>query len=82
MNLPAAKSRFVDMRIVHHWVSLTATFAMVFSFLYLLQEYTMGFLPILRNWMVGPVTGRSIVFSVIALLLILRYVKIRSPYNR
>ena len=82
MNFPIAKVRFESMKIVHHWISLIATFTAVFSGLYLLLDYTVGLVPGFRSWMLGPVTGRSVVFSVIILAFIVRYVKIRSPYSR
>lgn len=82
VNFPAVKARFGSMKIVQHWISLIATFTAVFSGLYLLLDYTLGLIPGFRNWMLGPVTGRSVVFSTAILVFIIRYVKIRSPYSR
>jgi cytochrome b subunit of formate dehydrogenase len=82
VNYPVTTSRFAGMRIVHHWVSLTATFVAVFSGLYLSLDYTIGLVPWVRTWMIGPVAGRSLVFSILILVFIIRYVKIRSPYSR
>ncbi len=71
------------MRIVRHWVSLIATFTAVFTSLYLLLEYTIGFVPLLQSWMLfGSVSGRSVLFSIAILLFIFRYVKISSSYSR
>jgi hypothetical protein len=82
MNYPSIKPRFAFMRIVHHWISLTATFLAVFLGCYLLLDYTIGLLPVVHSWMLGPIAGRSVVFAVLVLVFIIRYVKFRSPYSR
>lgn len=82
MNYPSIKLRFAFMRSVHHGISLAATFLTIFLGCYLLLDYTIGLLPVLRSWMLGPIAGRSVVFTILVLVFIIRYVKIRSPYSR
>jgi hypothetical protein len=57
-------------------------FLAVFLGCYLLLNYTVGLVPAVRSWMLGPIAGRSVVFTILILVFIIRYVKIRSPYSQ
>ena len=82
VNLPIGKQRLVIMRVVHHCISLAGTFVTLFFFFYLALDYTVGLIPWVHNWYMGPIPGRSVVFTAIILTIIIRYIKIRSPYSK
>ena len=63
------------MNTLHHLLSQAASFGMVFSLIYLVMEYTIGFIPALRQWMLpGHIPGRRVVFGLSTLLLIIKFV--------
>jgi hypothetical protein len=62
------------MNTLHHIISQTASFVLVFGLLYLVMEYTIGFIPVLRRWMIGELPGRTVVFGLGALALVLMFV--------
>lgn len=64
----------------HHWISLAAMFGMVYSGLYLVLDYTVGFLPGLRSWMIGPVPAKYLIFSALVLIFLYGFVTFESPY--
>jgi hypothetical protein len=82
VNFQVPKLGLISMRFVHHWLSLTGTFVALFFTFYLVLDYTVGLIPWVHRWTVGPVSGRSILFTIIVLAVIIRYVKIRSPYSK
>jgi vancomycin permeability regulator SanA len=63
------------MNTLHHLFSQMCSFVMVFSLTYLIMEYTIGFIPALRRWMLpGHVPGRTVLFGLGALLLVTMFV--------
>jgi hypothetical protein len=62
------------MNTFHHLFSQTCSFVMVFSLTFLIMEYTIGFIPVLRRWMLGEFPGRMVVFGLGALLLVVKFV--------
>lgn len=59
----------------HHFFSQACSFVMVFSLIFLIMEYTIGFIPVLRRWMLpGEIPGRMVVFGLGALFLVLKFV--------
>lgn len=82
MKLSALSSCSYAMRLFQHWISLTASYLAGFTTIYLVQEYTLGFIPALRNWVIGGVLpGRSLVFSALSIFLMARYVTLYSPHG-
>lgn len=63
------------MNTLQHWVSVAASLGLVFSVIYLVMEYTIGFIPMLRQWTLpGNIPGRRLVFTVVALICIVQFV--------
>lgn len=66
------------MNTMHQLLAYLASFGMVFSAIYLVMEYTVGFIPAFRRWTLpGNIPGRRLIFSAVALLLILKFVSFR-----
>lgn len=47
---------------------------MVFSLTFLVMEYTIGFIPFLRRWMLGEIPGRTVVFGLGVLFIVVEFV--------
>jgi hypothetical protein len=63
------------MSTIHQLFSQACSFVMLFSLTFLIMEYTIGYIPVLRRWMlVGEIPGRMVVFGLGAFLLIVRFV--------
>ena len=71
------------MLIVLHWVSVGCSFLLVFSLTFLVQEFTIGYLPIrlLQARTGNGVPIKSILFALTSLVLVLEFVTFKSPYN-
>ncbi|WP_088033461.1 hypothetical protein [Evansella clarkii] len=63
-----------------HFLSVTGVFMTTFAILYLVQKYTIGLLFSLNDIKVYGFPVHIILYSVIALLFMKRFIKISSPY--
>jgi hypothetical protein len=83
MNSLAVKTRSESMRVFRHWVSLIASFIVIFIPLYTLLQFVFGYVKALQFWiLIGSITGTSIAACVVSLFIIFRYVELYSPYKR
>lgn len=64
-----------------HWVSSLAMYMTIFAILYLLQRYTIGYVLAFNDLIVQGIPVHPIVYSVISVLIIVKYVKVSSPYE-
>lgn len=64
-----------------HYISITGVFMMAFGFLYLLQMYTIGFLFSLNKLEINGFPVSIALYSIIAIVIIRKYIKISSPYK-
>lgn len=66
-----------------HIISKIGSYMLSFSVLFLLQKYTIGYLFGLRNIVLfGKMYFYEILFAISSVLIIIRYVKISSPYEK
>ncbi len=63
-------------------ISIIASFVVVFTTLFVVQEYTIGLLPIFKRRMIfNKFYLKEFIFSLTSLLLILLFVEFIKPYN-
>lgn len=68
------------MKIILNIISLTASFSVAFMVLYFVQYYTIGMIPRFKNLVLGRFFVKDLVFTIIALVLIHRFLKFYLPF--
>ena len=68
-------------RRVLHFVSVTATYTLLFGVLSLLQKYTIGLIPEFKNLQFMGIPIEPIVIAVSSIFIIVKYFDVSSPYN-
>lgn len=70
------------MKEVLNIISIIASFVVVFTTLFAVQEYTIGLLPIFKRKLIfKKLYLKELIFSFSSLLLILLFVEFIKPYN-
>ncbi|OMF17264.1 hypothetical protein BK131_04685 [Paenibacillus amylolyticus] len=64
-----------------HYVSKIGTFMVLYGLLYIVQDLTIGLLPFMNDWFIGEVPMKFLIFSFVSVAVILKFVKIGSPYK-
>ncbi|PAD90599.1 hypothetical protein CHH52_19245 [Shouchella clausii] len=64
-----------------HWLSIFGMYMTIFAILYLLQRHTIGYVLAFNDLIVKGIPVYPIVYSVISVLIIVKYVKVSSPYE-
>ena len=66
-----------------HYVSLISGYSLIFSIIFLLQSFTIGQISIFNNLTILNIFYfKDIVFLVISFLIIKKFVKVYSPYEK
>lgn len=61
-------------------ISVFGSFLIVFSLLYFIQYYTIGYLPVFKKVIKGKISVGDIVFPLVALSCIIIFVDFYRPY--
>ncbi len=72
----------VDRNEILHIISKLGTFMLLFGIIYALQDVTLGQLEILNHLILEGLPIKFVFFSVISVFIILRFIKIGSPYKK
>lgn len=69
-------------RTVLHYISITGTHMMIFGFFLCLQQYTLGFVPLINKYKIfGELPISFIVFIAVSAFITKRFFKVSSPYK-
>ncbi|ADB41292.1 hypothetical protein [Spirosoma linguale] len=68
------------MKTVLNVVSIAASFTVAISVLYLIQYYTIGMIPIMKQWTVGRFYVKDLLFLMIAFIIIIEFFDVYMPY--
>lgn len=63
-----------------NFISVVGTFLFTFGLLYLIQRYTLGFIPFLQKEIKQTITVGDVLFSIISLAVIIGFVDFYRPY--
>lgn len=69
--------------ILLHMLSTIINFTIAFCILFIIQKYTIGFIPLLRGIIIfNKIYLYEILFSIVSIIIIKKYIKIETPYKR
>lgn len=66
---------------VKHILAVTGTYMMLFGFIFTFLQIFFGFIPIVRNFSFGGIPIAPILFALIAIIIINKYVVISSEHE-
>lgn len=79
-NEKLVRSLNPQLRKALHWVSVIASFFMVWSILAVIQALTVGMIPGVWGISVGRISVAPLIFSIIAFIIAIKCGKYNSPY--
>ncbi len=68
-------------RKILHSISITATYALLFGVLSLLQEYTIGLIPGLNKLQLMGIPVEPVFIVAFSIFIIVKYFEVSSPYE-
>lgn len=70
-----------SLRLLLHYLSVSGMWLLVYGTLYVLQDLTLGMIPMIKELKVEGIPVKLFIFSFVALFIMKRYIKISSPYK-
>lgn len=64
-----------------HAISYLSSSLISFCLVFLIQNYTIGFIPQLRNITIGYFYLKDIIFIISSIIIVYKYVDIKTPYK-
>jgi hypothetical protein len=64
-----------------HVISMVGTYMMLFGFIFLIQQLTIGMIPFIRDLEIYGLPVPSIIFVTLTILFINKFITISSPYK-
>lgn len=64
-------------------ISITSSYIVAFCLIYLLQKYTIGMIPLIKNTILfNKFYLYEILFTITTIIIIIKYITVYSPYKK